>query len=59
MESGIIKLFKVGFNITSSWNHRPVIVQAPRPLYKGVIEFVLFGNKGGDEMFFLERVELD
>ena len=22
MESGIVRLFKVGFNITNSWNHR-------------------------------------
>ena len=23
MESGIVTLFKVGFNITNSWSHRP------------------------------------
>ena len=35
-----------------------VIVQTP-PLQKGGIDFLKFGNKGGDEIFFLEREELN
>ena len=27
----------------------------PPPLQRGGIEFLKFGNKGGDEIFFLER----
>ena len=37
------------------------IVQTPPPphLTKGGIDFLKFGNKGGDEIFFLEREGLD
>ena len=54
-------LFK-NFGDKISGSFCPDIVQTPPhppPFTKGGIDFLKFGNEGGDEIFFLEREGLD